>query len=337
MRSFAIWYKEQDDKKIQNQKDKPEVVLNVNLWNKNGKNSNNYCFDFGFKINDIASISTIYLYVPFMIDYENIKDLGKVISNNKLVNAIFNENYKTTDGDPKRLTVNTDKGSFKIYSLEIDNQMDIEHCQSTGDGFGTIIKVKVNDLMLDENDKEYYFRFRIEVESEKTRLVNDEIKGISIFSNSFTNTEVIDFRLNDIRSCSDELKERFNKGNEFNIRAIHYLILRNANDLIIHHGRKLHSRILENDLWGDYIDGYNDNIIAYHIKEKAKKIDDEIQYLSNFTELTRFQYQKTKIRIVIFYIVGIISIGTLGGVVGNILFQWLVKILPMIIPAIENT
>ncbi|HEY8892602.1 MAG TPA: hypothetical protein VIM70_20395 [Clostridium sp.] len=329
MRSFALWYSDsgKDKKEIPNK----EVTVHINLWSKKVEDKKEYCFDFGLLVEDIEDIENIYLYMPFEAVKSQIKDLGIVISNNQLVNAIFNENFSTTDGNPKRLIVNGVEGKpeFVIYALQVESQVNLKNCIRRDDTPGTILEINIKDIDIIPNDiSRYYFRIRIKVASDNIDLINDEIKGISIFSDQFTNTEVIDFRLNDVRSCSEELREQFDKGEQFNILAVHYLILRDANDVIIHHGKEINSRMLENDLWKDYIDGTNKNIIAYHMKSKAEKIlkgkDDELmyKYVENFSDLTRFQYQKGSNWIVTKYIIGIIILGAIGGVAGN----WLSKL-----------
>ncbi|WP_394871156.1 hypothetical protein [Clostridium butyricum] len=318
MRSFALWFSKINKDSTEDK----EVTVHINLWDKRQLSEKKYCFDFGLLLEDIRHIENIFLYVPFNIDKTYIKDLGAVISNNKLVNAIFNESFTTTDGEPKRLVVNGtgDKDSFVIYNLDIENQIELSSCKRNFSDPGTIIKIKVNDIIPTKIFR-YYFRIRIEVDCEAVYLINDEIKGTSIFSNEFTNTEVIDFRLNDIRSCSENLREQFDKGNRFHILAVHYLILRNANDIIIHYGEPISSRMLENDLWKDYIEGANNNIIAYHIKKKSKRATDKevIKYVDDFSDLTRFQYQKGNWTVLIKYIIGVIAFGAIGGVFGNIL------------------
>ncbi|TYA14694.1 hypothetical protein FRY98_03150 [Paenibacillus faecis] len=292
---------------------------------KNG--SKEYCFDFGFLIESIEGIEDIFLYVPFPIKKEQIKDLGTIISNNQLVNAIFNENFTTTDGEPKRLTVNgtKDKPPFTIYSLEIESQIEISNCIRSGntDKPGTILKIRIGNISPGSKAR-YYFRIRIQAQKKDIALINDQIKGISIFSNQFTNTEIIDFRLNDIRSCGEELREQFNKGLKFNLLAVHYLILRSADDLIIHYGESINSRMLENDLWKDYIDSVpTNNIIAYHIKKKANKTNSDnsgmpkYEYLEGFSDLTRFQYQKSSWLILLLYTIFIIIFGAAGGIFGD--------------------
>ena len=323
MRSFALWY---CNKKGSEQPDK-EVTVHINLWDKQEDSHKKYCFDFGILVENLKGIESIYLYVPFVVKKENVKDLGSVISNNQLVNAIFNEDFTTTEGEPKRLIVNgaNQKEKFVIYSLEIESQVDFNNCKRSVPTPGTILEIKVGSIE-PNNIYRYYFRVRIDVDCSQVYLINDEIKGKSIFSNKFTNTEVIDFRLNDIRSCSEELREQFDKGKKFRIKVIHYLILRNANDEIIHYGKPITSRMLENDLWKTYIEGKNHNIIAYHIKSKAEKVYNhetksfEIDnYINDFSDLTRFQYQKGNWTVLIKYIIGIVGLGAIGGVIGNLI------------------
>lgn len=297
MRSFALWYSYASDKKFDSIK---EATVHINLWDKSVDGEKQYCFDIGLLVENITDIEKIYLYAPFTLTKSQIRDLGGIISTNKLVNAIFNENFTTTDGEPKRLIVNSteDKPAFVIYALEIENQIKLTNCKRNGTTPGTIIEIQA-DSIKPNNIFRYYFRLRIQISKGQVSLINNEIKGVSMFSDQFTNTEVIDFRLNDVRSCSEELREQFNKGSKFGLLAVHYLILRDADDTIIHYGKEISSRMLENDLWRNYIDGANHNIIAYHLKSKADKFYNaknkmyEIsKYVENFSDLSRFQSQK---------------------------------------------
>lgn len=325
MRSFALWYSVENEE----QESDKEVTVNINIWDKRKDREKKYCFDFGLLIEDIRNIEKIYLYVPLKIEKHQIRDLGGLISNNKLVNAIFNEDYTTTAGEPKRLIVNgnQEKESFVIYALEVENQIILKNCLRDAPIPGTVLEIRTQGIEPGELVR-YYFRIRIEIKacSENLHLINNKVEGISIFSNQFTNTEIIDFRLNDVRSCSEELREQFDKGNKFNILAVHYLILRSANDVIIHYGKNMSSRILEKDLWKTYIDGCDQNIIAYHIKSKADVyFDSESEcykvrkYVENFTDLSRFQYKKGTKKIIAGYVTGIVVLGALGGILGNLI------------------
>ncbi|RKP47852.1 hypothetical protein D7Z26_21800 [Cohnella endophytica] len=322
MRSFAIWYSTNDNITLLEKK----ATIHINLWDKPHEDNDEYCFDFGVLVEDLKDIKSIFLYAPFEVNKNQIKDLGGVISKNRLVNAIFNENFTTTDGEPKRLVVNGSGGKppFVIYALEIENQVKLTRFKRNGTTPGTIIEIKVENIDINDISR-YYFRIRLEASKRGISFINDEIEGVSFLNNQFTNTEIIDFRLNDVRSYSEELKEQFSKGKKFQILAIHYLILRNANDSIIHYGKEINSRILENNLWESYIDGADYTIIAYHIKSKAKvtfnpsKNEEEYVYVEDFSDLSRFQSKKDTRALITKYILGIIGLGALGGVIGNLI------------------
>lgn len=267
MRSFAVWFESENDEK------KCMLEFHVNLWKKSERKPV-YFFDFGLMIDDIKEIQSIFIYCPFELKKNQIKDLGSIISSNSLANAIFNEDLTTTMGKPNRMLVEREgKEKFIVYSIEVENQINLTNFTKDdnveGDKGGTIIKLDIKSIKVEESLTKYYFRFRIKSHIEELSFVNNHIKGVSVLNNSFTNTEVIDFRLNDTRSFRESLKERFADGKKFDIESIHYLILRNENDSIIHHGDTVHSRILEKTLWKDYIDEDIGNIIAYHIKKKA--------------------------------------------------------------------
>ena len=67
------------------------------------------------------------------------------------------------------------------------------------------------------------------------------------------------------RSCSTEVRDKFSKGKQFSISKIHYLILRSASDIILQYGNAISCRMLERNIWSGYIEGIEQNLIAYHM------------------------------------------------------------------------
>ena len=103
MRSFALWYNTTNSDDIPK-----EVEVHINLWDKSicGGARDDIQIDFGLLVSDIEGIDEIDLYCPFSIDKSSITDLGqKILNHPELVNAIFNENYHTSSGAPRRLEV----------------------------------------------------------------------------------------------------------------------------------------------------------------------------------------------------------------------------------------
>lgn len=324
MRSFVLWYTKRDDKSENHEE--AELVLHINLW-KIQKNfsKEKFIFDFGFLINDITKIKNIYFYIPFKI--EKIKDLGEnILNNHKLVGAIFNEVCDictTRVGKRIKIKLSNANDNFMIYSLSQD-QIKIEPCNDNHGGcilsFHLENILSENEIKLNsgiEETKKYYFRFRIKTDERNLKFIRNHDFDKSIFSNVFTRTEIIDFRINDIRTCSEMIKEKYGSNYNFNIRKINYLLLRNFNDEFIYYDGNVKSRILENDLWDDYIEEIHEDLIAYHIK----KIAETNKNIESFVNLTRFRYRKSNIRIVITYLWILLLSGVPIGIISSLIFE----------------
>ena len=324
MRGFAIWY---DEKEKTSSSSKPIIDIHVNLWDEyicGGERKKVY-IDFGFMIKnptDDKPIEQINLYCPFTVQQEKVKDLGKeVYDHDELVNAIFNENYKLIKGIARYLCVdarNKSRKNFIIYQLKEENFSFKQIANH-----GTLVSLKISNVFPDnshdsfkdlENYQQYYFRFRICADVNDLRFISQEPKNLSLFQDAFIETQLIDFRLNNLRSCNAEIKDSFAKGKHFKINAVHYLILRKASDeLSYHDSTKLSSRLMENELWSRYINGLNKNVVAYHFKE----ISSEEKTLEEFVILTRFEYKRNKWFLVVKYTLLVVLLGAFSSLLAS--------------------
>lgn len=326
LRSFAIWYDpKQNINNIENEKN--EDVIHINFWSQVPLDPKKCYFDFGIYINDISDVKNINIYCPFEINKNNIRDLGARFSDGNLVNALFNENYTTTGGNAKRYLINKNKDSkdqFIIYSITEDSEIKIENCKrikfhsdnpkENDKGKGSIIIIDVSDVIKKSAEslqkiKSYYFRLRIETTKDEMKLITKKVDTESRFTDTFVSTEIMDFRINDIRSCCDEIRNRFNYGKHFSLKAIHYLVMRKANDKVIADGNLYTCRLLEQDIWNEYIDGLDDNMIAYHFKNK---VEGE-RIVDSLCVLVRFQSHINTIKTILIYF----TIAMFLGVIGN--------------------
>lgn len=238
--------------------------------------------------------------MPFFIKKDDVKDLGWRISNNSLINAIFNEDYSVTDGIPKHFIVQDKKKSdssidddnatsnekeerFIVYALNDTTEINIEACcreKSKPDisnkeklSNGSIIEINTKKLLENATDlanriKKYYFRIRVKVNKQLLNFMTKEIETVNPFKEDLETIELMDFRINDIRSCCNEVRDRFNIGGKFLVNSIHFLAMRQVNQRVTSDGHAYNCRLLEKDIWNNYIDNLNDNFIAYHFKEK---------------------------------------------------------------------
>ena len=306
MRSFILEYKrraKKEEKEQINSSNDVGIDIHINLWKSTGQDKMSI-FDFGFMISDIERVDEIILYCPFKI--EKVEDLGETIIDSKTTDAIFNERCAVEIFYPKRCRITKkgeytnlgkkgneeDEKSFILYSLNEDqleaiNEKDREYSK---------IRIKTDTILTeDEKDgkdelkeiKEYYFRIRIFTENGTTSIIKRENEKANILQDvSFRTTEIIDFRINDLRSSPNELKEEFLRTPRFKINQVHYLIIRDSTDEFIEVGdSKVTSRILEKEIWNGYtktINIGNSDKIAYHIKKKGD--------ISTFSYLARFKY-----------------------------------------------
>jgi hypothetical protein len=245
MRSFAVWYKEKEQTKSLEASKDVKAKVHINLWEQNiCKNENSLVhIDIGLMVDDMSTVAGIYIYCPVVIELSAVKDLGQtIIDNQKLVGAIFNENYQIHSGTARRLLIiDSARGDFIIYNLDVVNDIQIK------DKEGTLLYIKTEDILNgdygghDKLPSRYYFRLRISVERNKLDMMFRTQKNISPFQDAFITTQVIDFRLNNLRSCNQFIRDEFAKGRHFIIEAVHYLLLRKATDVFIHQGEQVSS------------------------------------------------------------------------------------------------
>lgn len=309
MRSFAVWY----DGKGHNETVKAD--FHVNYWSKLPyKKDKMFFFDFGIKVEGISLVKNINVYCPFNLEINDIKDLGGKISNEILVNAVFNENYKVENGVPKHCVVKgKDETSFIIYALNETD--DITLCQFKRSKYlvdnpaanqkspGTLITVKTDNILIgtDEKTKDidnYYFRFRVAVDENNLKNITEEVENINIFKDAIEAMELLDFRVNDIRSCCEDVKARFNSGDKFFLKSIHFLVMRDVNDLVMVDGCRYSCRLMEQDIWRQYIDNLEPNVVAYHFKRKCKP---NIS-VDGISLLIKFRFRKYKIKQILIYL-----------------------------------
>lgn len=353
MRSFLLEYAERDEAlkpdngrlqffKCNAQNTKTDVVidLHINLWGINAQSSEKspqMVLDFGFMIDDIKRIKNLILYCPFHI--EKVEDLGGLLSETPaLIEAIFNENCEILSNiHPNRTKIakrgdnfkssNNNKEEFILYKLD-DSLINFKDENEYG-----LIEINVANILSGNEEKikhlqetrKYYLRIRISPKNDKsTYILRRENENINILQDvSLKTTEIIDFRINDFRSITEKMREEAYRLNTFNISSIHYLIMRNSTDEHISSSDKYKSRILENEIWNKYIPLSKYDVIAYHFKDIANKKDNKIEYISSFTNLSRFKYPLNVTKRIIIYILVIIGLS----ICSSVLATWLWEII----------
>lgn len=267
MKSIAIWYTPVRNGQIT----LSDVELHFNFWKiPNGAKKHQKFLDIGIKLDDTSNVESLNLYFPRQITQSDFEDIvSKFIDKADLVSAIFNENYKvTSEATKKSYEITDSKNNFVFTVYKTSAQSDIKFQPNTCNG--TIFKIKV----LKQNKKSYY-RFRLKGE------FIDSLSTISkptnaILESAFSEIEMIDFRVNEIRDLNQDLLEIIDKEVLLKIRKQHFFfICSNEEEVVGNHQPFNSCRNLENYRWNNYVDLPNNNknnvFLAYHWKENDKE------------------------------------------------------------------
>jgi hypothetical protein len=316
MNCIAVWYKHKPKAK----KERLKVKLHLNLWKlivKEGAKKGEYkhFLDIGLMIPDLNNVESINIYTPFKVIEEGVEDLGKCLrDNSELVAAIFNKPYsvKLPPIDKILPIVDSeDRTQFYVYMVDFKN--DIKKIRTKYDG--SVINIKVRS---DEETQPIYYRIRI---------TSDELEKLSTFDkpasqwleSNFTNTEMIDFRVNEKRNLDASLREEMHRDGEMDFQNVDLFIMREFKcDYIFSHDDRIRSRLLEEDLWGTYVgsDCKCANLIAYHWKWK-----NEI----SFNAFVKYKFTTSDAKTIVRFISVLFGIAVVGGFLGALLLQWIIS------------
>ena len=356
MQSFAFWYKEKSSNS-NSPKDSPcslTAVLNFNLWYECGwkpkRKNAQPILDIGFKIYNLSQAEELSFFLPFSISEAEkknaISDLGCKFHSTELVDALFNESYRTTIStnskvitvkqnlDPDSKDATAEPETFKIYQLDIEHDITLEPFAS-----GTIIKIPTENITTSHEKSStatdsdtYYLRFRIHHSSLQTMIHQYEPWTRRILG-AVDATNMIDFRYNNVRSLDRTLIEQFYRtGNKrIQVKSLHFLLMTKA--YIDVESQTISSvRKLETNVWSDYIcDDKKRNledIVAYHhsFKPKQNKQNGEKQNENFLTSAEIFlKIRKTKTKIVYYVIVAVLI-----SIFSSFLSSFLTKYIPFL-------
>jgi hypothetical protein len=260
-------------------------------------------------IQDATEVSHVNIFIPQPVASSDIEDLGITFrSNPDLVSTLFNEDYRISSGAQEKIVevLNVDRiPIFYIYVLDLDSDVSVENAFG-----GSIIRIRIP---LELADKKQYYRIRL-----KNPYV-DSISHIytppnSVLEGAFSQTELVDFRINEKRNLNGSLLERIHSEGEVSFNKTHLFLMREASDDYVYsHKPPNASRQLEVELWKGYIGGDYpfDKMIAYHWKET------DTHY--SFSAFAKFRYIRCTPSTIAIFIIIIVILGILSTLVANLL------------------
>jgi len=305
MNCIAIWCSSANIKNASN-----SLEMHFNLWKLGKKRKANCFLDIGVMIQNAINISNINIFIPKPVAISDIEDLGITLKENPdLASTLFNEDYRVSSRANEKIIEVLDVNRipvFYIYVLDLNSDVVIENIYG-----GSIIKIRIPQELV---SKKHYYRIRI------TNSYVDSISHIytppnSVLESAFSQTELVDFRINEKRNLNISLLERIRLEGEFSFTKTHLFLMREASDDYVYsHKPPNGSRQLEVDSWKSYVgDNYSfDKIIAYHWKETNKHC--------SFSAFVKFRYIRCNPLTIATFIIIIIILGFLSGLAANFVF-----------------
>lgn len=296
LNSIAVWWEK---------KDTVQVHLDINIWHT--KESKGNYLEFGIKIDNYRDIDDINIYIPYLINKEEIEDKAETLaSDNTLTNAMFNEKLDVSKGDGSFHTVKFSNGN-KFQYCKLDREEDISINNNT-------IKLKIKEGG-DASINTIYYRFRIN----KVEKIFTELKENYFWVDGFFKTiGFLEININSVRKLPDSVVDKLG-GVKFDSMNL-FLMTDNFTNFIFQSKDAKKSRILENHIWDKYLNEENskkiNKIVAYHWKKEDTK-DDNIIPFEDYNLFVKISYICKDWKSWISMIVLVLLFGIISGVSGN--------------------
>lgn len=290
--------------------------LHVNYWKVPiGNGSYKRFLDFGILINEVAQdINTVSFYFPFKVEAKSLRDLGKSLSKSELLCTLFNNDYvvRNINNSPSYYGItpysNTGAHPFWLYVLG-ENNFKVKEIKPNG----SIVNVQIlstpkknEGIQPASNDKKIkrnlYFRFRVEDIPIDSIYYEENISN-DFLQSAFSMTEMIDFRINEVREMNPKAYEEITKDKSFlPFRKIHFFFVGSSEDeQIVGNTDYKDCRLLNYERWQTYVGNeydHNRKLIAYHWCWKG---DDKEQTRNRYSIFIKTVYKSIKWKTILKY------------------------------------
>lgn len=314
----------------------PPIELHVNYWKiGNKKNPRTDLLDIGVMIQNEKNTDSVSLFIPFKIQNGSIKDLSHTFKQIEVVQGIFNERLSSVSSDHGtphyQLQYKKNRELFcdilKLSTDQDEQNLKSNIIESTDLNNGTLLKLKLTDVSKQRNasseegkDSEQispklYFRIRINIPNGKDNPFIQSIEPKDkIFASAFTSQEILDFRLNEVRTMPNDVLDKFSESiqNVQSCKLVAFLIAIPIDTEIALTTPDWHKfRILENSDWDNYLDNtVKTRMAVYHWKSPLPNSSND--KIDEFSAHVKFQKRHTNVWHMLIYVLIIIVLSALG-------------------------
>lgn len=296
----------------------PEFSAHINIWNLADRKSKPF-IDFGLHIQNFRSVEAICFTAPFHIKKADIVDLSWKLKD-KEIQLIFNDInylYKQSDSYYSTYTDNSKSETLILpikpneKSDDLSDYINIEENNSETGRFQMYINIG-KCPSLPQNVDNIYLRFRIK-SIDSNRLLNVLKAKNNYLESAFTQRQLIDFKLNNVRTMDSYVHKKLISAQYIlpSFTTIHLFIMVPTDFDISIWGDFSDCRQLEKDEWNNYLDNMmlsKSEILAYHWKKKSNKY----KKVNEFAQLIKMEHKATNFKIILVYCAIVIVLGALG-------------------------
>lgn len=332
MDSFALLYSLRTKK--EQQPLAPSSIraeLHINYWKLPRSNNYDRFLDFGVFIHeDALKVHNIYLYVPFLINDENVQDLGSIISNAELLCTLFNGEYGVTSipESPNYHLITTKTGerhNFWLYELGKTNFefVSLER--------GTLLKIEIKsypkkgELPITDTalspKRNLYMRFRLKNLPVDDVFIQESVSN-DFLQSAFSKSEIFDLHVNEIRSIYKKDYESLSSNKVFfKFDKVHFFFVGSSEDeKVLGNDAYNNCSLIDFSRWKNYVPDQNmlRPCIAYHWCCKVPKIDNP-RLISKYSCFLQTVYSSYSWARILKYIGVVLVLGLISSFIYDIL------------------
>lgn len=303
--------------------------FHVNLWHFSNKKRSDF-LEIGVLVDDPALLSSIKIFVPFMVGYDQISDLGNEFLEPNLAQGIFNEPLSSAITENKRSVELSDAAGpycgVHIFSTDNHRINSKELVLEIVDG-GTLLEVTMLALESLANQsgtksRPGYIRLRLRPNTAGSRpFVTYITPKDRVLVSGFEAIEYIDCRLNEARTLPTAVAAAANAARDGvakTRRVVFLAVVPVVSAVTSSHAEWHKSRLLENEIWEQYVpEGLDDGMVVYHWRKIFG--DDDIKLLQGFSAFVKMQTRKADTKIITLYLCLALLLGGIGSVIGSLL------------------
>lgn len=324
MDSFGVYVKSNDEVSA-DEVSAYKATLHVNIWELPAKSrcifrpaKSGCCVDFGLLIKNYKRLSSVMITIPFVIGLNDFEDLSHMLSGPELCNAIFNRVASVTiikgqnlNGSSSYILKVPDvmpNGAI-LYPLTETNIVTRESSFSRID-----LNLKTLTLQTEQAKLEdLYIRFRIKGETLEKQLLSPITKTNWFLESGFKKTEMIDFKINEIRNTDQAIIDYTRKEGfiSASFQRVYFFIMEAATNGVDATGISAKCRKLEN-IWEKYINEPVSNMVAYQWEKYAKEEDGGPKAFQSYSQLTKVTYSGTNWKIIAVYLGAVLVLSILS-------------------------